>query len=122
MDDWRPNRLDIVPNARLLAPSNTMWKDNAVLARRPGPDAPDNRLLGLLSFKDYQRLLPHPSCPRGPNLHDRIFDVQAALAGGIQATSSLRIIGLRETRARMRVRVFLPLLLRLASTSTTASE
>ncbi|OFX04566.1 MAG: Crp/Fnr family transcriptional regulator [Alphaproteobacteria bacterium RIFCSPHIGHO2_12_FULL_66_14] len=36
-----------------------MGKDNAVVARRTAADAPANRLLGLLSSRDYQRLLPH---------------------------------------------------------------
>jgi len=36
-----------------------MRKDNAVVARRTAAEAPANRLLGLLSSKDYKRLLPH---------------------------------------------------------------
>lgn len=40
-------------------PLNTMGKDNAVVAKRTIADAPANRLLGLLSSRDYQRLLPH---------------------------------------------------------------
>jgi CRP-like cAMP-binding protein len=46
-------------DARLLASTDYNGKDNAVVARRTAADAPANRLLGLLSSKDYRRLLPH---------------------------------------------------------------
>lgn len=46
-------------NARLLAPTKHDGKDNAVTAKRKAADAQANRLLGLLSPKDYRRLQPY---------------------------------------------------------------